>query len=146
MAPLLTQPPPSPLRSAELHNEKLGRSVNIVNMLLKCAFEHCSELHSNDSAAGQQRTWDGVIDMLNKWTRKWGSRFPTFLVPHATRCTPHAARDTLHATRCTRHATPRPRHATPRHATPDHATPRHTTPLWLHSPTPSCCSCPHTGG
>ena len=85
-----------------MHNEKIGRSVNIVNMFLKCAFEHCSELHSDDSAAGQQRAWDGMIDMINKWTRKWGSCFPTFLVRQAT-----------------------PRHAPPRHVPPRHA----TTPL-----------------
>ena len=68
-----------------MHNEKLGRSVNIVNMILKFAHDYFLEKHPGGTG---QRGWDDSIDQLNKWTRMWGSRFPTFPVPTHPR--PHA--------------------------------------------------------
>ena len=92
--------------------------MNITNVVLKHAKEFLSNLHAGDSAAGLQRRWDDMIDALIKWTRQWGSRFPTFPV-----CRHAAPRHTT-----PRHATPtlRPRHATPRRAAPRRAAPRHT--------------------
>ena len=111
------------LGSAELHNERLGRSVNITNVVLKHAKEFLSNLHAGDSAAGLQRRWDDMIDALIKWTRQWGSCFPTF--PVCRHATPR------HATpRC---AAPRHAHAAPRRAAPRRAALRCTAPRHTHA-------------
>lgn len=68
------------LGNAELHNERLGRSVNITNVVLRHAKEYLSNDSANDSAAGLQRRWDDMVDAVNKWTRQWGTCFPTFPV------------------------------------------------------------------
>ena len=88
--------------------------MNITNVVLKHAKEFLSNLHAGDSAAGLQRRWDDMIDALIKWTRQWGSCFPTF--PVCRHATPR------HATpRC---AAPRHAHAAPRRAAPRRAAPR----------------------
>ena len=90
--------------------------MNITNVVLKHAKEFLSNLHAGDSAAGLQRRWDDMIDALIKWTRQWGSCFPTF--PVCRHATPrHAA---------LRHATPTLRRAAPRHAALRCTAPRHT--------------------
>ncbi len=102
--------------------------MNITNVVLKHAKEFLSNLHAGDSAAGLQRRWDDMIDALIKWTRQWGSCFPTFPVcRHATlRCATPRCAAPRHAHAALRHATPTLRRAAPRHAALRCTAPRHT--------------------
>ena len=63
-----------------MHNDKLGKPVNIVDIFLRMARELCFDVHSDESATGKQRVWDNLIDALSMWVRQWGTRFPTFPV------------------------------------------------------------------
>ena len=63
-----------------MHNEKLGRSVNIVNIFLKHAKGRLDEQLGDAAQSAKQREWDDLIDSVNEWMRRWGTSYPTFTV------------------------------------------------------------------